>query len=65
MLLNFNNVSFGYTSDNSVLKNVSFSASPGQTIALVGQTGSGKSILGQVEKTEFMMFKVVVSSLMV
>jgi ATP-binding cassette subfamily B protein len=41
----FNNVSFGYTSDNNVLKNVSFSAAPGQTIALVGQTGSGKSTL--------------------
>ncbi|MEE3227587.1 MAG: ABC transporter ATP-binding protein [Chloroflexota bacterium] len=41
----FKNVSFGYTSDNNVLNNVSFSTSPGQTIALVGQTGSGKSTL--------------------
>ena len=43
--VSFKNVSFGYTSEKSVLKNVSFTASPGQTIALVGQTGSGKSTL--------------------
>jgi len=40
----FDNVSFGY-GDNTMLKNVSFIAKPGQTIAIVGQTGSGKSTL--------------------
>ena len=40
----FENVSFSY-GDTPVLKNVSFHAKPGQTIAIVGQTGSGKSTL--------------------
>ncbi|HEY7022477.1 MAG TPA: ABC transporter ATP-binding protein [Ktedonobacterales bacterium] len=40
----FENVSFGY-GENPILKNVSFRAAPGQTIAIVGQTGSGKSTL--------------------
>lgn len=39
----FENVSFGYTNKQKVLKNISFSAKKGQTIALVGHTGSGKS----------------------
>jgi ATP-binding cassette subfamily B protein len=37
----FDNVSFSYTEDVPVLKEVSFHAVPGQTIALVGETGSG------------------------
>jgi ATP-binding cassette subfamily B multidrug efflux pump len=41
----FENVSFAYQGDEYVLKNVSFVARPGQTIALVGHTGSGKSSL--------------------
>ncbi|WNC14054.1 ABC transporter ATP-binding protein [Brevibacillus brevis] len=41
----FENVSFSYTGDEYVLQNVSFTAKPGQTIALVGHTGSGKSSL--------------------
>ena len=41
----FDQVSFAYNGDEYVLKNVSFTAKPGQTIALVGHTGSGKSSL--------------------
>jgi ATP-binding cassette subfamily B protein len=40
----FENVTFGYNG-NPILKNISFQAEPGQTIAIVGQTGSGKSTL--------------------
>ncbi|GAC1562358.1 MAG: ABC transporter ATP-binding protein [Ktedonobacteraceae bacterium] len=40
----FENVTFSYGS-TPVLKNVSFHARPGQTIAIVGQTGSGKSTM--------------------
>ena len=40
----FENVSFGYD-DESVLKNVSFNIKPGETIALVGATGAGKSTI--------------------
>jgi ATP-binding cassette subfamily B protein len=43
----FENVSFGYNG-SPVLKNISFSAHPGETIAIVGQTGSGKSTLTQL-----------------
>ncbi len=44
----FENVSFGYTPDRPVLSNVSFTVRPGQTVAIVGQTGSGKSSLTQL-----------------
>lgn len=37
------NVSFGYDSDRMVLHEINLVAEPGQTIALVGRTGSGKS----------------------
>ncbi|MBG0809246.1 glucan ABC transporter ATP-binding protein/ permease [Methylosinus sp. H3A] len=39
----FENVSFSYGGDRLALRDVSFSARPGETIALVGSTGSGKS----------------------
>jgi ATP-binding cassette subfamily B protein len=43
----FENVSFGYN-ENPVLKNISFTARPGETIAIVGQTGSGKTTFTQL-----------------
>ncbi|WP_078429631.1 ABC transporter ATP-binding protein [Alkalihalobacterium alkalinitrilicum] len=39
----FENVSFSYDGENDVLKNISFSTEKGETVALVGHTGSGKS----------------------
>ena len=39
----FRNVTFGYDPDHPVLKDVSFTVNSGETVALVGPTGSGKS----------------------
>ncbi len=39
----FTNVTFGYDPDRPVLHEISFTARPGETIALVGHTGSGKT----------------------
>ncbi len=39
----FENVSFGYDDSRLILKEVSLEAAPGQTIALVGPTGAGKT----------------------
>jgi len=39
----FDKVSFAYTDDRYVLKNISFTMQPGQTVAIVGHTGSGKT----------------------
>lgn len=39
----FNNVNFGYKPDELVLKNLSFEVKQGETIALVGATGAGKT----------------------
>lgn len=41
--IEFKNVSFSYDGKRDVLKNISFTAKPGETVALVGHTGSGKS----------------------
>jgi ATP-binding cassette subfamily B protein len=45
--ITFENVSFGYE-DGMILENLSFEVKAGQTIAIVGQTGSGKSTLTQL-----------------
>ena len=39
----FKNVTFGYDAERPILHNISFVAEPGQTIALIGPTGSGKT----------------------
>lgn len=44
----FENVSFAYKDDEYVLKNINFEAKQGQTVALVGHTGSGKSSIMNV-----------------
>lgn len=41
----FKNVSFAYDKDTQVLDNVSFQIKPGETIALVGPTGAGKTTI--------------------
>ncbi|WP_242142965.1 MULTISPECIES: ABC transporter ATP-binding protein [unclassified Bacillus cereus group] len=41
----FDHVSFGYEKEKEILKDVSLQASPGETIALVGPTGSGKTTI--------------------
>ncbi len=41
----FDDVSFGYTKEKTILKNISFTAKSGQTIAFVGPTGAGKTTL--------------------
>src|SRR5215468_10471282 len=44
----FEHVSFRYSADVPVLHDITFSATPGQIIALLGSTGSGKSTIAQL-----------------
>lgn len=41
--ISFENVTFAYVDDRYVLKNISFVVKPGETVAIVGHTGSGKT----------------------
>jgi ATP-binding cassette, subfamily B, multidrug efflux pump len=41
----FDNVSFGYSEGEEIIKGISFHVKPGKTLAIVGATGSGKSTL--------------------
>ncbi len=43
--IEFRDVSFKYPEGDNVLENISFRVKPGQTVALVGQTGAGKTTL--------------------
>ncbi len=41
----FDSVSFSYSEDTELIEHLSFSAEPGQTVAIVGPTGAGKTTL--------------------
>jgi ATP-binding cassette subfamily B protein len=43
--IDFENVWFGYDEEHTVLKNVNFHVSAGETVAIVGNTGSGKTTI--------------------
>jgi len=43
--IEFRDVSFAYPSGEAVLQNITFHVKPGQTVAIVGQTGAGKTSL--------------------
>lgn len=43
--ISFENMYFGYKKDRPVLKNITFSVKSGETVAIIGPTGSGKSSL--------------------
>ena len=43
--IEFRNVHFGYNEDEEVIKGISFKAKPGETVAIVGATGAGKSTI--------------------
>ncbi|MEG1547231.1 MAG: ABC transporter ATP-binding protein [Clostridia bacterium] len=47
-VIEFKNVCFGYDEYDDVLKDITFTAKPGQTIAILGSTGSGKTSLVQL-----------------
>lgn len=46
--IEFRNVSFSYDGSNPVIRNLSFTAETGQTVAIVGHTGSGKTTLANL-----------------
>lgn len=44
-IIEFTNVSFNYTQKQSILKDISFKIKPGETVALVGPSGQGKTTI--------------------
>ncbi len=47
-LVTFDDVSFGYNEDAEVLSGISFTIEPGQKVALVGESGGGKSTISNL-----------------
>ncbi|MDR1615096.1 MAG: ABC transporter ATP-binding protein/permease [Campylobacteraceae bacterium] len=47
-IIEYENVSFGYTQEKLVLKNVNFKINAGETVALVGNSGGGKTTIGSL-----------------
>lgn len=43
--ISFKNVSFGYTPNEKIIKNLSFNVKKGEKIAIVGETGAGKTTI--------------------
>ena len=49
--IQFENVWFAYDAENWVIKNLSFTVKPGETLAIVGHTGSGKTtVMGLISR---------------
>jgi ATP-binding cassette subfamily B protein len=46
--IEFRNVTFAYEGHEPILKDISFTVRPGQTVAIVGQTGAGKTSLAKL-----------------
>jgi ATP-binding cassette, subfamily B, heavy metal transporter len=46
--ISFDNVRFNYEAEREILKGISFRVGPGQRVALVGTSGSGKSTIGRL-----------------
>lgn len=47
-VVRYNDITFGYDEKNPVLKNISFDIKPGQKVALVGESGQGKTTLANL-----------------
>lgn len=46
--IEFKNVNFGYEKERQIIKNFSMTIKPGEKVAIVGSTGSGKSTIGRL-----------------
>ena len=46
--IELDDVRFGYNADRAILKGISVTAEPGEMVAIVGSTGSGKSTIGRL-----------------